>query len=416
MLADPARRRQLLLLLLAALALASAATGAVLGARESDDAGGGPVPQAGRVEPKERVSFLARIVPPPAARAEARPGDGSLPRDVAELARRLPVERKVAQLFAFGFEGTDASADIVGRLRRLDVGAVVVGRENYVDETQLAALTGSLTAASRRARHFPPFVLTSQEGGELNSLPGLPPAKPPADIASAAEAGAESLASGRALRGLGVTGVLGPVVDVGLESGSALGPRVYSDDPDDVAAYARRTVEAYRTARVFSSAAHLPGLGGADQATQDGPATVGLELEQLRERDLIPFEAAIAAGVPGVTLAHALYPFSDFTVPASLSSAVATGLLRDELGFEGVALTDDLADPAITALYTVPDAAVEAIRAGADMVHLSGPAGEQQAAYVAVLQAVRSGRISHARLDRAVGRILSVKRDYGLIR
>ena len=413
MLADPARRRQLLFILLGALALASALAGAVLGARESGEPAGDPVPQAGRSEPKTRVSFLARIVPPPAARPEPRAQVGALPAGVIELTRRLPVERKVAQLFAFGFEGTDASADIVDRLGGLGAGAVVVGPDNYADEAQLAALTGSLRAAARR---LPPFVLTSQEGGELNSLPGLPPSTPPADIASAAQAGAEALASGRALRGLGVNGVLGPVVDVGPESGSALGARVYSDDPEEVAAYARRTVEAYRTARVFSSAAHLPGLGGADQATQEGPATVGLELEQLRERDLIPFEAAIAAGVPGVTLAHALYPFSDFTVPASLSRAVATGLLRDELGFEGVALTDDLADPAITTLYTVPDAAVEAVRAGADMIQVSGAPGEQQAAYVAVLQAVRSGRIPRARLDRAVGRILSVKRDYGLIR
>ena len=413
MLADPARRRQLLFILLGALALASALAGAVLGARESGEPAGDPVPQAGRSEPKTRVSFLARIVPPPAARPEPRAQVGALPAGVIELTRRLPVERKVAQLFAFGFEGTDASADIVDRLGGLGAGAVVVGPDNYADEAQLAALTGSLRAAARR---LPPFVLTSQEGGELNSLPGLPPSSPPADIASAAQAGAEALASGRALRGLGVNGVLGPVVDVGPESGSALGARVYSDDPEEVAAYARRTVEAYRTARVFSSAAHLPGLGGADQATQEGPATVGLELEQLRERDLIPFEAAIAAGVPGVTLAHALYPFSDFTVPASLSRAVATGLLRDELGFEGVALTDDLADPAITTLYTVPDAAVEAVRAGADMIQVSGAPGEQQAAYVAVLQAVRSGRVPRARLDRAVGRILSVKRDYGLIR
>ncbi len=413
MLADPARRRRLLFILLGALALASALTGALLGARESGEPAGDPVPQAGRSEPKTRVSFLARIVPPPAARPEPRAQVGALPAGVIELTRRLPVERKVAQLFAFGFEGTDASADIVDRLGGLGAGAVVVGPDNYADEAQLAALTGSLRAAARR---LPPFVLTSQEGGELNSLPGLPPSSPPADIASAAQAGAEALASGRALRGLGVNGVLGPVVDVGPESGSALGARVYSDDPEEVAAYARRTVEAYRTARVFSSAAHLPGLGGADQATQEGPATVGLELEQLRERDLIPFEAAIAAGVPGVTLAHALYPFSDFTVPASLSRAVATGLLRDELGFEGVALTDDLADPAITTLYTVPDAAVEAVRAGADMIQVSGAPGEQQAAYVAVLQAVRSGRIPRARLDRAVGRILSVKRDYGLIR
>jgi beta-N-acetylhexosaminidase len=409
---DPARRSQLLLALLVALALGSAVLGAVLGARESDESDPGPLPQAGRDEPKARVSFLARIVPPPAAGGEG----GTPARGARGPLARLPVERKVAQLFALGFEGTDASADIVGQLRRLDLGAVVLGRRNYTDEGQLAALTGALRAAARSARHFPPLVLTSQEGGELNTLPGLPPSAPPADLASAAQAGAEALASGRALRGLGVTGVLGPTVDVGLGSGSALGERVYSDDPEDVASYARRTVQAYRSARVFSSAAHLPGLGAADQSTQDGPASVGLELDQLRERDLIPFEAAIAAGVPGLTLGHALYPFSDFTVPASLSPAVATRLLRDELGFEGVALTDDLADPAITALYTVPDAAVEAVRAGIDMLVISGPAGDQQAAYVAVLQAVRSGRISRARLDQAVGRILSVKRDYGLIR
>jgi beta-N-acetylhexosaminidase len=415
-LADPARRSQLLVGVLVVLALASAVTGALLGARESDESGAGPVPQAGRDEPQARVSFLARIVPPPAARTKAQPEDDSLARGVAALLGRLPVERKVAQLFAVGFEGTDASADIVGRLRRLDLGAVLIARQNYADETQLTALTDALNATARRARHFPPFVLTSQEGGELNSLPGLPPSAPPAGLASASQAGAEALASGRALRRLGVTGVLGPDIDVGLGSGSALGERVYSDDPEEVAAYARSTVEAYRSSRVFSSAAHLPGLGAADQSTQDGPASVGLELDQLHERDLIPFEAAIGAGVPGVTLAHALYPFSDFTVPASLSPAVATRLLRDELGFEGVALTDDLADPAITALYTVPDAAVEAVRAGADMLVISGPAGDQQAAYVAILHAVRSGRVSRARLDRAVGRILSVKRDYGLIR
>ena len=116
MLADPARRRQLLFILLGALALASALTGAVLGARESGEPAGDPVPQAGRSEPKTRVSFLARIVPPPAARPEPRAQVGALPAGVIELTRRLPVERKVAQLFAFGFEGTDASADIVDRL------------------------------------------------------------------------------------------------------------------------------------------------------------------------------------------------------------------------------------------------------------------------------------------------------------
>ena len=106
----------------------------------------------------------------------------------------------------------------------------------------------------------------------------------------------------------------------------------------------------------------------------------------------MPFRAAIEAGAPAVLLSHGLYAADDFVVPGSLSRRITTDLLRDELKFKGVAITDDLADPPITALGTVPDAAVKAVRAGADMLYVSGPAGDQQAAYVAVLRAVRSGR------------------------
>jgi beta-N-acetylhexosaminidase len=119
--------------------------------------------------------------------------------------------------------------------------------------------------------------------------------------------------------------------------------------------------------------------------------------------------------VPAVLLSHALYPLNDFTAPASLTRSIATDLLRRELGFAGVAITDDLADPAITSSYSIPDAAVMAVRAGADMLWVSGSAGDQQAAYSAVLRAAETGELSRRRLDEAVGRVLKAKRDYGLI-
>jgi beta-N-acetylhexosaminidase len=258
--------------------------------------------------------------------------------------------------------------------------------------------------------------MTRQEGGDLNSFPDLPPPALPADLASADEAAASAQQSAAALLGLGLNGVLGPVVDVGSESGSALGARVYSDDPEEVAAYAEAAVTAYREEHVFSAAGHFPGLGATDQSTEEGPATVGLGLDELRQRDLIPFEAAIDAGVPGVLIGHALYPFNDFTLPASLSRQVASDLLRRELRFKGVAITDDLADPAITTIETVPEAAVQALRAGADMLYISSGAGDQEAAYVAVLRAVQRGRVPRRRLDQAIGRILVAKQNYGLIR
>jgi beta-N-acetylhexosaminidase len=409
-------RRRLALALLAVLALAAGVAGAVVGAGNDDGDGGvSSVPTPGRGAPEERISFLARIVPPP---AEARRARGAVfPKRVAAVARRLSTERKVAQLFVFGFRGTDATAEIFGRLRRLDIGGIVIDSSNYVDQTQLAALTGEAAAVADQSRHLPPWVLASQEGGELNSFPDLPPALAPSDLESADAAAAQARDSASSLRALGVNGVLGPVIDVGgADTGSALGARVYSDDPEAVSTYADAVVRAYRDQHVFSAAAHLPGLGATDQSTQDGPATVGLGLDELRQRDLLPFEAAIGAGVPGVLIGSALYPFNDFTVPASLSRSVDTALLRRELRFKGVALTDDLADPAITALHTVPDAAVLALRAGADVLYISGSAGDQQAAYVAVLRAVQRGRIPRRRLDEAVGRILLAKQDYDLIR
>jgi beta-N-acetylhexosaminidase len=175
-------------------------------------------------------------------------------------------------------------------------------------------------------------------------------------------------------------------------------------------------VRAYRAQRLFGAAKHFPGLGAADQLTEVGPASVGLDLDDLRKRDLIPFRAAFEAGVPAVLLSSGLYAMNDFTRPASLDRSIATGLLRDELGFAGVAITDDLADPAISTSYSVPDAAVMALRAGADMLFISGSPGDQQAAYTAVLRAVERGRLSRRRLDEAVLRDLRAKWDYGLIR
>ena len=404
------------ILLVAVVALAAATAGAIVGANQGDEEDPGPAPPPRAGKPLDRTSFLARIIP---AREEERPvaRGPNVPRSVADLARRLPVERKVAQLFLFGFEGTDLTAEIYRRLRRQDLGGIVLAGPNYTGDPSLLGQLGAEAAViAEQEGHVPPWVLAVQDGGEFNELKGLPPALAGADLASTQEAAAQARETARTLRGLNITGLLGPVVDVGLESGSALGARVYSDDPEEVSAYAEAMVGAYRQEHLFGAVKHFPGLGSADQSTELGPASVGLDLEQLRQRDLRPFRAAIEAGAPGVLLSHALYPVSDFTRPGSLTRAIATDLLRGELRFQGVAITDDLADPAITSSYSVPDAAVQALKAGADVLFISGPAGDQQAAYAAVLGAVRSGDVPRRRLNDAVLRALEAKEDYGLIR
>jgi len=364
---------------------------------------------------ERRTSFLARLIPPP-PETSGQGGRAGVPRTVSDLVRRLPTERKVAQLFLLGFRGTDLNAPVFRQLRRLDLGGVVVDAANYANAQQLGSLAGEAMIISQQEKHVPPWVMAMQEGGAYNVFPDLPPANVASDLPSVGAAVAEAEEAGTTLKPLGISGLLAPVLDVGLAEDRAVGPRAFSDEPGRVAGYARGVVEAYRRKRLFTAAKHSPGLGSASQSTEEGPANVGLSLEELRARELVPFRAAIAAGVPGIVLSHGLYVLDDFVTPASLSSKVATDLLRKELKFKGIAITDDLADPPITALNSVPDAAVKALEAGADMLYISGPAGDQQAAYVAVLRAARSGEISRARLDQAVRRILSVKRDYGLIR
>jgi beta-N-acetylhexosaminidase len=137
--------------------------------------------------------------------------------------------------------------------------------------------------------------------------------------------------------------------------------------------------------------------------------------DELAEGDLAPFRAAMRAGVPAMVLSHGLYAADDFVTPGSLSRRIVTELLRERLGFDGVAITDNLTSPAVVSLYEVPDAAVTALRAGADMLQVTGSPESQADAYDAVLSAAVAGRIDHARIDQAVTRVLSLKQAYGLL-
>jgi beta-N-acetylhexosaminidase len=218
-----------------------------------------------------------------------------------------------------------------------------------------------------------------------------------------------------ALRQVGINGVLGPDVDVDTSTGGAYARLAYSDSPTEEARFAAVTVKAFAREKMFVTPKHFPGLGAAAQPTDDGPANVGLTPQQLGARDLVPFKAAFDAGAAGVMLGHGLYSTDEFVTPASQSTALATQLLRGNMRFDGVAVTDDLESPAITGSQSVPDAAVASIKAGADMVWISGPRDDQMAAYLAVVNAARQGEIPAARIQEAVLRVLQTKQRLGLI-
>ena len=301
---------------------------------------------------------------------------------------------------------------------------------NWVDSVQLASLVGDLRAAGRSGGRIPPLLAAPQEGGPYRAFPDQPPVERQLDIGDAGDPGlAESSAraAGIALRKLGFDMNLFPVADV-APLDSPIGDRAYSDDPVVAEALTAAAIRGCRAAGIACAPKHFPGLGAALQSTGEGPARVGFDELTLHDRDLLPFEAAFAEGAEAVVLSHAFYTAYDPVTPASLTPLVTFELLREELGFEGVAITDDLGAGAIVARgaaaeaggqgpaggSAVTAAAVAALQAGADLLMISEPQ-DQEGVAKAILEAVGTGELSEGRLDEAVGRVLLLKQELGLL-
>jgi len=209
----------------------------------------------------------------------------------------------------------------------------------------------------------------------------------------------------REARAMGVNWVLAPVADVNTNpQNPVIGVRAFGDDPAFVASFVTEAVRGYAGMGVLAAAKHFPGHGDTSVDSHLALPRVDYGRDEL-ERHLEPFRAAIAAGVPAIMTAHIVVSTLDPDRPATLSPAVLTGLLREELGFEGVILTDAMNMAAIAEHFGTGEAAVLALNAGADMILSAGSAQDAQAMHRAIVEAVRTGALLEARLDEAVQRV-----------
>jgi beta-N-acetylhexosaminidase len=336
---------------------------------------------------------------------------------VSQLVRQMSVEDRVDQVLLLGFDGTDATSPIFEEVASRQLGGVLIDRQNWVDAAAGAQLAGGIRAEALRAGRISPLITTRQEGGIYRSLEDLPPQERELDLGRGAEpAVAERWAfdTAQGLRASGIDLNLGLVADVAGPDSPVAG-RSFSNDPAIAAELAAAAVRGCEQGGVACAVLHFPGLGAASQDPAEGPATVSLDPATLAARDLAAFEAAFAQRVPAVVLSLAFYASYDPVTPAALARPIVAGLLRDELGFEGAAITDDLGAGAVTATSSVPAAAVEALRAGADLVQISAPA-DQKGVREELVEAARDGAIPEDRLAEAAGRVLELKRSLRLLR
>ena len=329
----------------------------------------------------------------------------------------MSVRKMVGQMFVVSVDGMVPDHHIENMVRKRNVGGVILFSYNMEGEAQTRRMVSRLQELSISTEPgIPLLVAADQEGGEVSHaawVASQPAAAEIGALGDPARARAVAETMGRQLRRAGVNTDLAPVVDTGY--GAAIGSRSFGENPQVVARMGAASVRGYETAGVVSAAKHFPNHGPAAVDSHQGLPVVRHGMAKIRDYDLPPFRAAIEARVPMVMVGHLVYPAIDPDRPASLSPE-AYRRLREDLGFDGVAVTDDLAMAGATGGGTPARAAVRAVEAGADLLILSSPAPQQVAAYEAVVAAVKSGEIPESRIRDSVRRVMEVKKEYLLYR
>lgn len=342
------------------------------------------------------VLFAAGVVALATPSVAARTGSSAVPAPCVELSDEVLAGQVLLAL-------VDAPSEASALVREGAVaGMAPSGRVSASEAAELVDL---------RAADVPYGVLVAadEEGGRVQRFAdvvgALPSAAEMARTMTPDEVEAMFADHGRKLRAAGVDVAFAPVVDVG--AGPAIGDRSFGDDPAVVTAYGAAVVEGYQAAGVMPVLKHFPGHGRASADTHDGAAGVP-PLDELRAVDLVPFEALVDGDGPlGVMVGHLEVPGLTDGVPASLSSAAIDGLLRGELGFEGLVVSDALGMGAIAQRYSGGDAAVRFLVAGGDLAIVS--VADAPAARSAIVAALQDGRLDRARLQASVDRVMAAK-------
>ena len=326
--------------------------------------------------------------------------------------------RRVGQRFMVGFEGHTASADVKALIREFGVGGIVLFARNVAGPEQVAELVRELQSVARDASHERPlFVALDQEGGRVARL------REPWTVWPAARAvgrtGSEELARqvGQALaeelKACGIRWDFAPCVDVDTNpKNPVIGDRSFGDDPDLVGRLGVAMILGLQENGVAACAKHFPGHGDTEVDSHLELPAVDHSRARLEDVELRPFRMAIAAGVASVMTSHILVREIDDARPATLSPLVIGGLLREELGWGGLVVTDDLEMKAVAARYTPAQIAVLAAQAGCDLMEFCKTHDSQVEAIEALVRACESGEVAFKDAEAAEGRLRALKERF----
>lgn len=337
---------------------------------------------------------------------------------VDELIDQMTLEEKIGQLLMIGVEGTSFSGEMDKLIRNYHVGGVIIMGRNVATTPELLQLINETKKANESNKN-PLFLSVDEEGGRVSRLPaGISKLPTSAEIGKLNDESVSYHAGAylaEVLNEFGYNMNFAPVLDVNSNPRNpVIGDRSFGSDPYQVAKLGISTMHGMMDNGIIPVVKHFPGHGDTIVDSHKELPKVETTLEALRSVELVPFQKAIEEGADAVMVAHILFPALDRDYPSSMSKAIITGLLRNQMQFEGVIITDDLTMGAISNEYTVPEAAVQSFIAGSDLLLVVRNYEDQINTFNALIKAIATGEITEERLNESVKRILTLKEKYSV--
>lgn len=328
---------------------------------------------------------------------------------VDKIVASMSNTEKIGQMVMIGIQGTKVDDDSLYMLNQYHMGGVILFDRNMESPEQVKQLTSDLQAQSNEK--VPLFIGIDEEGGDVvrmaEKLTPPPSQKEIGATGDIEQAKTWAIKTAKSLKEMGINVNFAPVADVGSND-----KRSYSTDTNTVIDFVRAATKGYQQENIIYSLKHFPGIGKGRVDSHVDSSSIDVTKEILIAEDIIPFKTIIDENEPNdyfILVSHLKYPALDEEYPASLSSKIMTDLLRNELGYKGIIITDDMEMGAVANHNDFRSIGVNAVKAGADIVLVCHEYEHQQEVYLGLLDAVNSGEISQERIDESVKRIIKVK-------
>ena len=354
------------------------------------------------------------------AKYEAKQASQEDLKRVNDIINNMSLSQKIGQMFVVGFSGTSMPSALSNAINTYNFGNVIYMGYNVTSPKTLTALSNSIQEKMVSSNGVPGFITTDQEGGRVARLVDGG-TRFVSQMAMAATNNynntyLEGKAVAKELKSYGINMNFAPVLDVNNNPNNpVIGPRSYSDNPVIVSLYGNNLINGFKEENLMGSAKHFPGHGNTSVDSHYGLPIITSSKEELYKTELAPFISSIANDIDSIMTTHIIFSAIDNEYPATLSKKVLTGLLREELGYQGLILTDGMGMDAIKKYFGTPEeTAILAVEAGVDVIMYTS-IDDPIKCHNALMSAVKNNQITEERINESVRRILLKKLDNGLL-